>query len=450
MGIKKSYFIFMKFTFLLLVVFNLMIFGLDEDEFVQGSNESFVDEAHKAFSSKIKEWGVDIDDMVLGIYDYFEKDNNATQSDSNLSTFPIEAADQSIETNTSYIFPAPIPSEQESDLSKRETVFLLDINASDEDNQSRAFLIDDVDRYKDDNSTVLEEENFTFDEGSANNLEKTLKDENAPLDDKVDAFFLTRKLLEEREKSYVRVTFTQKINSLEEEEFKARVKARVYLTRSRKRFKLFIENLDDDSARNIGKNSEDTAPSIGLESQSKEHYGIKPRYSIGFRGIDLFVRARYTIEEEWGDWNFKPVQTFQYSIDDEFSEVTELFLDRPISENVLLRFVADRGTETNSPGMRYDGFVQLFYKKRKRRGLSFSLGTNGSTKYQEEVGSFVPPQYDHKNKLFNYLFLMSYRQNVWKKWLFYEIAPGVNYHEQHDYRPNYNINFRVDLFFGHV
>ena len=45
---------------------------------------------------------------------------------------------------------------------------------------------------------------------------------------------------------------------------------------------------------------------------------------------------------------------------------------------------------------------------------------------------------------------MRWRENVFKKWFFYEIGTGVNYHQAHDYRPNYNLHIGIDLFFGHV
>ena len=58
-----------------------------------------------------------------------------------------------------------------------------------------------------------------------------------------------------------------------------------------------------------------------------------------------------------------------------------------------------------------------------------------------------------KNKKIGFLiifFLLRWRENIWKEWLFYELGPGVNYHKRYDYRPNYNISFGIDMFFGHI
>ncbi len=280
------------------------------------------------------------------------------------------------------------------------------------------------------------------------NLSKKL--EQRPKREIVDDLFLTRRMLEERDKSYVRVSFVQRYNSLENEDSRFNIRARLKLGRSQDRFKLFIEDFNDESAKNIGQANEENSPSIGVEKKSKKIFGIRPRYSVGFRGIYPFVRARFNYDTNFGIWHFEPVQTFVYSTKYEFSEQTDFYLDTPTSEKTLLRFVVDRGTQSHVDGMRYDAFVQWFYSPRKYRGLSFNLGFNGQTQYQEQVGDIDLYRQESKNKVFNYLFLMRWRENIFRKWFFYEIGPGVNYHKIHDYRPNYNIYFGIDLFFGHV
>jgi len=417
----------MKFLFVFMYIFCLIVFSSDKNTSVQESPQDFIDDTHKNISSKVKEWGVDIDFMVLDIYEFFKDDNSSHFDDNYTRTIPVNDVNLSCEMEK-----VPVLDDNISLKTAKDN------NTSREDNSSKRF--DDINC-----SDINILENHQALDRNDTTIQKIEKKKG----DEIDEFFLTRILLEERDKSYVRVSFLQGFNSLGKEEFISKLRARVYLTQSRKRFKLFAEDLDEDNIGNIGK-SDDNPASIGIEKVSTKRLGIKPRYSIGFRGIDPFLRARFTYETDFGNWHFKPVQTFQYSLQEEFSEITELYLDKYLSEKILFRFVVDRGTQTGAPGMRYDGFMQLFYKTQEKEGLSFSLGFNGSTQYKQEVGSSVPPLYEDHNKAYNYLLLFRYRQNIWKKWFFYEIAPGVNYHERYDYRPNYNINFRIDLFFGHV
>ncbi len=369
---------------------------------------SYIDIAHDAIDIKVHEWGVSIDSAILGIYDFFGGDSEL--SDQNATVF----SDANI---------------TDGNMSEARTIS-QDMNVSDENTTTR---------------TILSNENNQ-------SLSEQLKAKEKPLSEReiVDEFFLTRKLLEERDKSFVRVSYIQKFNSLEDEQNNLTVRAKLGLGRSKKRLKLFIEDLNNDNANNIGRSGESNSPSIGVETFAKERFGIKPRYSIGFRGIDPFARARFSYKTTLGRWSLEPVQTFLYSLEDEFSEITELYLDRQTGKHTLLRFVIDRGTKSRVKGMHYDGFIQYFWTPRKHRALSFDLGFNGSTKYENTIVDSDPPVIREENGIYNFLFLMRWRENFWKEWLFYEIGPGVNWHEQHDFRPNYNIYFRIDMFFGHV
>ena len=394
----------MKFFFTFYLVFNVLVHAVKDNNNSVFYEPSYIDIYHGAFSAKVHEWGIGIDSMVINIYDRFEDKNSSQKLDENRSQF---GRDQN---NSSSLL----------DLSKVRKVD--DQNLSGVDNERYTQSLEEQLNEDSDNQEILE----------------------------IDEFFLSRRLLEERDKSYVRVSFVENFHSLQKEEFKASVRARLYLGRSRKRLRLFIEDLDDASAKNIGSSDDKNTPSIGLERSTIARFGIKSKYSLGLRGFNPFARARYAYETNIGRWRCEPVQTFTYSAKDKFFELTELYLDTPTSENTFFRFVVDRGTESQTKGMRYDGFVQWFYQPRKYTGLSLSLGYNGNTKYQNRIIDSDPPVIEEEIRVYNYLFLLKWRESFWKKWLFYEIGPGLNYHEKHNYRPNYNIYFGIDLFFGHV
>ncbi len=407
---KKSYFILMKRIFLLCLISIISLYADDSNlTVVSEGNQSvrqssYIDIYHGYLDSKVHEWGVDIDSAVLGLYNLFS-DNNGSQA-----------------------------------FLDEEDLLLLDLNSS------------HYGPYVDSNVSMepIAQEN-------SQSLTTTLKQGHTVVEkESADEFFLTRKFLEESDRSFVRVSYTQQYNSLESDPNDFTVRARLSLGRSKKHLKLFIEDFNENSAKNIATSGEENSPSIGLDLFSKKRFGIKPKYSVGFRGIDPFARARFSYKSSFGRWSFEPVQTFTETLDteeafkDTFEEMTEFYLDTPTSEATLLRFVLDRGTQSRVDGMRYDGYVQWFWSPREHAGLSLNLGFNGSTKYENTIVYTDPPLIKQENRIYNYLFFIRWRENIWKKWFFYEISPGVNYHERNDYRPNYNVNLRIDLFFGHV
>ncbi len=406
---KKGYFICMKRLLWLLLSIFLFSMKVHAVSDLNSSGPSHVDSLHKAVSSKVHKWAVDIDEMLMDVYDYFGENNTSQVYESNDILFK-DANESIVET--------------------------VDMNVS---------IVDH-------NDTELEFFEADEEETASLTLSEKLQEDNISTTvQSFDAFFLTRRELEERDKSYVRVRFSQLFNSLSSEKTRAEVRAKLHLGRSKKKLKLVIEDLNDDTAQNIGRSDNKESPSIGVERSSGKVLGIKPKYSIGFRGIDPYVRARYYYETELGlGWKFHPVQTFLYTLEEEFSELTEFYFDKPTSENTMFRFVADRGTEDRVDGMRYDTYLQWFYTPRDHAGLSFTLGANAHTKYQNTIIDSDPPLIHEENRVYNYSVYVRWRENIWKKWLFYEITPGVNYHEENDYRPNYNILFRVELFFGRV
>jgi hypothetical protein len=403
-------------SFFVLVCYAVFVFA-DVDH---NSTKSSIDVYHGFFDSKVKQWGPGIDTMLLDFIDFF-KETNTTQAN---TTFTLHE------------------------------MYSQDINNSDVVDLSDLYrLLEQRSCCLDGNASAQEQMHYSEIRSGLQTprhhqeLSKSLM----PQHEQVDEFFLTQRLLEERDTSYVRVSFIQRFASLEGNSNDFPIRARLGLGRTKKRLKLFIEDINKDSVQNIGNTQGDEqSPSLGLDLFSKERYGIRPIYSLGFRGIDPFARARFSYSTNVGRWHIEPIQTFTYSLEDEFSETTEFFMDTPTSKRTLLRFALSRGTQSYVPGMSYNGFIQWFFTPRHHAGLSFNLGANGSTKYENTLEEYDPPLIVQENRVFNYLFVMRWRENIWKKWLFYEIAPGVNYHEIHDYRPNYSVVFGIDLFFGHI
>lgn len=392
----------MKTFLYICIFFNVFIYAFDDSNSSKFIKPNRIDLYQGMFSAKVHEWGIGIDYMIVDIFDGFgDKNSTENTSDSNISNYLMIENPRMHDTN---LTAKPVLDTNES------VIIKSDQPARRSPVTKESILVDGL---------------------------------------HMEEFFLTKKLLEERDQSYVRVSFSETFNSLEKEVYTATLKARLYLGRSRKRLRLFIEDFNEDSAKNIGTTNKES-PAIGVERISEPFLGIKQRYSLGIHGIDAFVRARYSYAINYGKWRCEPVQTFTYDIKDEFSELTELYMDTPVSDNTLLRFVVDRGTKSGVKGMDYDGYAQLFYRPRPYAGLSLNLGFNGQTHYQNTILNSTPPLIEEENRVFNYLFLMRWRENIWRKWLFYEVGPGVNYHEQHNYRPNYNIYFGLDLFFGHV
>ncbi len=268
----------------------------------------------------------------------------------------------------------------------------------------------------------------------------------------VDAFFQNDKYLNETDNTFIRIRVDNNFQSKESNKFNFSVSAQLPLGKSKKSFKIFVDDLTSDNAKNIlNDDSEEDrlAPDIGVHYFAEKRYGIKSRYSLGLSGLDPFVRARYTMTVKTDKWLIDPVQLFQYSANDEFEEETNIYFDKQLKESSLIRIQLHRKTQTKVKGMDYALSLQYYWSPKKDTGLKLSQSFLGNTKYRYRVDENVePPVTKNYSGIHNYLTSLSWRENIWRKWFYYEVRPGVNFHKDHDYKPNYTIRLFMDFYFG--
>ncbi len=267
----------------------------------------------------------------------------------------------------------------------------------------------------------------------------------------VDSFFQSNKYLNEIDDAFIRLRTNSFFQSKESNDFNLRLSAQLPLSKTKKSFKIFVDDITLDNAKDILKDNEDDrlAPDIGVLYFAKERYGIESRYSLGLSGIDPFVKARYNMPIRTDKWLIDTVQLFKYSTDDEFEEETNIYFDRQIKESSLFRIQFHRKTQTKVEGMDYGLSFQYYWSPKKDTGLRFSQSFLGNTKHPYIVDKNVePPQTKTYGGINNYLTSISWRENIWRKWFYYEVRPGVNFDKQYDYDPNYTIRLFFDFYFG--
>lgn len=269
----------------------------------------------------------------------------------------------------------------------------------------------------------------------------------------VDAFFQNDKFLEETDDAYVRIRFDANFQSKDDEDFNLKASAQLPLSRSKKEFKFFIDDVSQDNTKDIATDdTEDqkSAPEIGMHYFAPETYGIESKYSVGIRGIYPFVRARYKMVFEAGEWLIEPVQSFKYSVKDDFEEETNVYFDTQLEELSLFRIQLHRKTKSRMDGMDYSLGFSYFWAISQGIGVNLSQTFWGNTEYKYVTDETTDPvtESDPYGGISNYSTALSWRQSVWRKWFFYEVRPGVNFHRQYDYEPNYTIRIYLDFYFG--
>ena len=393
----------------------------DSNSTVQGES-SYIDKLHKSISETVIEWSDMIDTTLSNWLD----DNETNTTD--------------LETNITDV---------------EENITLHEENITDtEDNTTRVDINTTAVKT---NRTIVPTQTRSVKMHTTVAPNNTMADETKKpintVEEKVhsvDQFFQNEKYLNETENTYIRVRVENYFQSKESNDFGMSLRAQIPFSKSKKRFKIFVDDLTLDNADEILKEpsvNNDT-PDIGIHYFASRHK-ILSRYSIGLSGIDPFVQARFNMPINIDEWLIDPVQLFKYSTDDKFEEETNIYFDRKVGEKSLFRLQLHRSTQEEINGMNYALSAQYYRSTKKNTGFGFVQSFFGNTEYEYTTEKGVPnPKIKKYGGIHDYVTSFTWRANIWRKWFYYEVRPSVSFHKQYDYEPNYTLRVFFDFYFG--
>lgn len=417
------------FKSIIILSLSLSLCHAESNQTVQNES-SYVDEIHKLISKTVMEWSELIDTKVSTWMD----DNETDTTDLEPNTTDVEGNITILERNI-------------TDVDDNITIHDINITIHDTNTttiETNRTMVPTRTRSVKTHTTIVKN-NVVVDE--TNDPAKTLEEKVHS----VDQFFQNEKYLNETINTYIRVRLESYLQSKESNDFGLTVQAQMPFSKTKKRFKIFVDDLTLDNADEILQDvSEDDNdnPDIGI------HYfaplrKVKSRYSIGLSGIDPFVKARYSMPINVDKWLIDPVQLFEYSTDDKFEESTNIYIDRKIGGKSLLRIQLYRSTQEENDGMDYALSAQYYRSTKKDTGFGFAQSFYGNTEYEYTTEKGVPnPKIKKYGGIHDYVTSATWRANIWRKWFYYEVRPAVSFHKQYDYEPNYSIRVFFDFYFG--
>jgi hypothetical protein len=284
------------------------------------------------------------------------------------------------------------------------------------------------------------DENTTCDDVAAALDEEFFKDQGS-----IDAFFKSDKFIDETEASYLRIRLGSEFQSKESAEFKYKIRAQIPLSRTKKSFHIFVNDVEEnyfDTA--TSSEVKETNTEVGVSFFAPIYEDIKSKYSIGISSLTPYAKARYYKDFNAIGWIIQPSQQFKYSIESEWSEETNIYFDKRLETNSIFRTTLHRKTQSHVDGFDYAVAFSYYLTLSKRKGFSISQQFWGNSKYACEV---APEQY---NGISNYSTFVSWRQNIFRKWITIEFQPGISFHRQYEYEPNYIARFNIDFYFGNI
>ena len=231
-------------------------------------------------------------------------------------------------------------------------------------------------------------------------------------------------------------------------ELKPDVEIDVELPNLEHRLRIFVESAQNNALPqdSLGDNDES-----GFDIGARKFVeGLNLSFDAGVRATwppEAFGRVTWRGDWRLGNWNFEPEQRFFYETDDKFGFRSSIFSARWLGAGMPYVLIPDASIKFTTDAEDYEWAasfkamrVQRLLDERRRgkaigwddtavsQGLRFAVyGTDGT--------------------LDTYRFAFGFRGPLYKKWIYWELDPGLEWEEEDDYDTTFVLRLGLDLLF---
>lgn len=262
-----------------------------------------------------------------------------------------------------------------------------------------------------------------------------------------DDFFKDETYLNTTNRSFIRLKWGAETNYEEGFRYLDDIRVSLRLPKTEDSLYLFVGEEVDDETKTT---NSDTG--VGIKYVVDAFDILDMSLSGGFRGIsNPFAKLRFQYPIVFDKILFRPVQYVEFSKDDEFKEETQFYFDYRIDNKIdLMRLSLKRYTQSRLVGMNYS--TQLSYISTLKHSVGFQIYTSaqGQTKTQTTKPANTKYNVTPKTGIYNYSTGVIFRQKFFKKYLFYELQPLIEFDQQYNYNANYIFRAHLELYFGNI
>ena len=262
---------------------------------------------------------------------------------------------------------------------------------------------------------------------------------------RVDGFFSNSQPTEVDQQTRLRAFVRVRYDGNEGTKLSPGVRARVSLPKTENRLKLILGDDEDEGRIN---DLDENQQNISLQLRGKRETALKQiRFDLGIRRRDgsyqPYVRARQSKTfKTGGPWLPRLTYSFYYFTKSKFEYRGQADFDRVIGSEYFFRpSTVLRWYENNSSqcddGWCLDQYFSLYEKLRRSKSEAIA--------YDVEIFLRDKPEFT----VYDAVLKARYRRMTKKKWLFWELEPGVHFPAEHDHDPTFRFTVRLEGIFGY-
>ncbi|MEE9334533.1 MAG: hypothetical protein V3U65_10630 [Granulosicoccaceae bacterium] len=253
-------------------------------------------------------------------------------------------------------------------------------------------------------------------------------------------------------KSWARVRVDTIKTAIGETEFKAKVKLRLVLPQSEKRFRLLLSSGDDDQSvagtdtvqrQQLEKDDEEVALALRFLRKVRERSSVK--FDVGIRSRDskvqLFGRIGAVAEKPLNDiWTLTTSNDLYHYRSSGYENRLKLAFQRLFykSDRLYFRNSTEIRWLNGDKGASIGGIAGIYADRGPKSAYAF-----------EVLGSAITSKNDGaKNYYQGTEIRVRIRRNAFRPWLYFEVWPNISWSESNNYKRAYGGRIRVEMNFG--
>lgn len=263
----------------------------------------------------------------------------------------------------------------------------------------------------------------------------------------IDRFFGTENYTSEINQTYLRLQLTGFAEDGEGFDFNTRFRLHLKLPNTEKRFRLTVASSPDEIEREEGESDDTTIERIeevddNLTAALEYFFLDKKRHNVKFaagatiRNSSLVgygsTRYRYLVNVR--RWTLRFVERLRWYSDDGWDARSELDFERPVFDHLFFRTTPSLTWKEERDGLEYAWVTSLYHPLNNISALEYQFNTYFDTEIS--------------GRLTQSILRVNYRRQIWRRWLFLEIAPQLAWYESRDFKTIAGIMARLEIFMG--
>ena len=223
-------------------------------------------------------------------------------------------------------------------------------------------------------------------------------------------------------------------------EYKTKISLSVDIPKTKNRLRVFVSSEEDTNKtpdtlfNRVDTSEESSAAGVQFFAGRSKKRNISLTAGIKLDSVEFFIGPRYRRTFRFDTFNVRFTQRIRWFSSMGLEATTRFDYERLLSKSWFFRHTLDGRWRDEDPGYRYEIRPVLIQQLANRRAIEYQWNNLFET--------------DPNHSLESSTFLVRYRRNFLRKWLFYEINPQIAMRDEDDFDPKAGITFQLEIVFG--